>query len=241
MKANGADHSHSTPTSLDYLSQSSSRFRLAASMDPDSFAASFDLLHELANNRDEYQSDEVQLTCYHFPSSLLMLVDQTKEQVPKGVHLSRPSRNAVITCCLSYGMGVLSKHEDVKELFRLKRQMNVLTSGGNGHTHTEDAVLAKSIWDVFQKWGVSYRESSEDSRQGLYLSKTLKQAVFGIKTDLSLSLDSLVSICLQIALHEQDWVLAEMRTSMEGNIGQFFRAARIRRQIFQVLLRELEK
>lgn len=250
MKTNGAERSSYSSSSsslsstsplstLDYLSQSSSRFRLAAAMDPDSFAASFDLLHELSNNRDEYNSDEVQLTCYHFPSYLLMLVDQTKEQVPKGIHLSRPSRNAVITCCLSHGMGVLSKNEHISELFRLKRRMNVLTAGGNGHN--EDAVLAKSIWDVFQKWSVASRDSSDDSRQGLYLSKNLKQAVFGIKTDLSLSLDSLVSICLQISLHDQDWVMGEIRRDMDSNIQQFFRAARIRRQIFEILLGELEK
>jgi hypothetical protein len=216
-------------------------------MDPDSFAASFDLLHELANNRDEYSSDEMQMSVYHFPSSLLMLIDQTREQVPKGVALTRPSRNSTIVCCLSYGIGILGKHEDIQELFRLKRKMNVITTSSNGHpkdlehSYSQDSVLIQSIWDVFQQWGIESKDNSKSSRQGLYVSKKLKQAVSAVKTDLSLSLDSLVSICLQIAIHDQDWVLDELKTNMESNIGQFFRAARIRRRIFEVLLKELEK
>jgi len=208
-------------------------------MDPESFSSQFDLIQELAVNREEYVSDEVQCTIRRFSSDLSLLIDQCREQVPMGIgNYSRPGKNATIVCCISNGLNTLSKNEDIKELIRLKRKLvSILDPDKN-----QDAALVKSLWDIFSKFQVDslMGSLSHSDRQGLYLSTRLKQTIYSTVSELGINFDSLSSVCIQITLCEQDWVLPEMREGMEKCVNQFLRLGKTRRRIFEILLGELD-
>lgn len=231
-------HTSSHTSTLEYIRRSSSRFRSSPSSSPDTFSTPFDLLQELSTNREEYASDEVQLTAYKFPGSLLMVIDQTRQQVPLTSTSSRPGRNPTINACLSHGVGILSQHKDIKAIFKLRSQLLEMLNGPNGRS--KDVQLAKEIWNIFERF-LWVGHDSETRKQGLHLPEKLKQAVFAVKSDLGLSLDSIVILCIQLALHDQEWIHPEQQEEMKQSCDKFFRMMRVRRRMFEVLLAELEK
>lgn len=229
-------------------SPSLSRFKSAASNNPDTFSSTFDLLDELSRNREQYTCDEIQLTAYRFPVSLLMVIDQTRDQIPISItnksedyNLSRPGRNPTINCCLQHGVNLIRAHEDIKSIIRLRGRFIAIIRPEN--YQQRDADLAQAIFDAFEKFPLTVHDSSmsETRKQGLHLGKKLKDSIFGVRSELGVSLDAIVILCIQLSLSDAEWILPECRDRMRKSTEEFFRKVRVRIRMFEALLVELEK
>jgi hypothetical protein len=229
---------------------SNSRFTLACPTDPDSFAAGpeFDILSELANNREEYSPTEkdVQLTIYKFPSSLLMLIDQTREKVPMtGKHSSRPGRNPTLACCLSYGLQTVASNSDVREMVKLRARFSSLLSD-RAEDSTRDPIdlsMATAFYNFLDNFPCDIRDhsGSQSRKQWLSVGEKLKLALFNWKANLALSFDNFAVLCVQVALQEQTWILAEAREQMAKSVERFYRSVRVRQRFSEILLAEIER
>lgn len=254
---NGSTTSTSTSTStstippgLSSVTSAASRYTLACPTDPDSFAAGpeFDILSELANNREEYSPSDkdVQLTIYKFPSSLLMLVDQTREKVPMtGKHSSRPGRNPTLACCLNYGLQTIASNVDVREMVKLRaRFSNLLSDRAEDQTRDPiDLSMANVVFNFLDNFPCDIRDHSGSlcKKQWLSVGEKLKLALFNWKANLALSFDNFAVLCVQQALYEQPWILSEAREQMGKSVEGFYRSVRVRRRFSEILLAEIER
>lgn len=239
-----------SPASSSSPSVSASRFTLACPTDPDSFASGpeFDILSELANNREDYSPNDkdVQLTVYKFPSSLLMLIDQTREKVPMtGKHSSRPGRNPTLACCLNYGLQTIAANPDVREMMRLRARFSTLLSERAEDTTRDpiDLSMATAFYNFLDNFPCDIRDhsGSQCRKQWLSVGEKLKLGLFNWKSNLALSFDNFAVLCIQVALHEQPWILAEARESMAKSVEGFYRSVRVRRRFGEILLTEIER
>lgn len=220
--------------------QSKSRFTTTP-LTPLLFKPQFDLLQELRSNKDSYASEEVQLSIRSFPTSLILPIDQTRTRAIEKSRDSIPGRNLVIVVCLQRGIGLLARRQEIKDLIALKRKLSELDPE---RVDQDYADLIGSISLIFERFSMRVSDTEGDyRRQGVHLGKRLHNALFSMKSDLGISLDSLAVLCIQSTLCESDveWVFKEHKHSMEESIERFLKAAKRRVRLLKLLMEALEE
>lgn len=203
------------------------RLGTAVSFALSTLTPSFDILSELATNRDAYKG-ETQLSIYSFPEYLRTCLDRVRSRVDDKDRIGLP---ITLSCCIHCGFQTLSSHEDIRSLIKLKRDFDQLDN--------VDAWTLQEVASIFSSFPLSLPDNtlSQTRKQNLTLHDNMKDAVYSLCGDLGASFSIIGTLCVMIALSDQPAVLPETQQQMEVAIEGFFKRVTIRKIVLERLLR----
>lgn len=217
--------SSSKPSAKSHI-QSHNRVGGVAPLNPLTFVPPFDVLTELADNKDQYSGDEQQ-TIYNFPDYLRTALDRVRARV---VTTSKPGLSPTITCCMSYGLEALSACEDVKTLLALRDRCDL--------TDNPDSWLVEEVAAIFRFFPLTLPDYSLSlsHKQNVALTESVKKDTAKISSDLGTSFSAIAILSVMITLVDQPCVMKERRENIQRIIDGFLRRAKIRRGVMEALL-----
>lgn len=197
-----------------------------ASLNPDTFVPPFDVLNELAHNKEQYVGDQYQ-TIYGYPSYLGTSLDRIRARV---ITTNKPGMLPTITCCLSYGLETLGSHPDVVSLIMLKERFDLLEN--------VDSDLNDEVATVLRSFPLAIPDLafSRCTKQNVALTETLKKEVYRIAGELGVSFSVVVILSLMVTLADQPSVLKDRRDMINQCLERFLIRVKIRAKLIEALL-----
>lgn len=196
------------------------------------FSPPFDLLSELALNRDEYVGTE-SFTILDVPSYLRTCIDRTRARV---ISLSKPGLAITCAACITYGIRLISQHPDVKELMRLKEELDMI----EGKNIPLDDLEELNSWFRSFSICIPSHTAYTSSRSNIYLTEYLKLELFDLGSELGTSASKLATLAIMVTMADQtNIILMEHATILNQTIDTFLRRIQTRLKVGKILLEDL--
>ncbi len=218
-------------TSKSRVIPAQSRFK-PGSLDPSTYRPEFDAISELAYNRD-YYSGEHQLSVYSFPSYLRTCLDKIRAHSAQ-VGDSKPGISAAISCCVYYGMQCIQSNDDVKELLKIKEQLDL--------DDNLDSEYAEELAVWFRSFTMSVLDGSGtgSKRQSVYMPQELKQSVCAFSGEIGVGYSVTVTIAAMTTLSLQNHISKENKSLLDTAVDRFYHRIGLRREIAEVFFKRVK-
>lgn len=196
------------------------------------FSPPFDVVNELSVNRDDYVGNDP-FTISYVPSFLRTCIDRVRARV---VSVSKPGLAITCACCITYGIRLISHHPDIKELLRLKEQLDLIDSSNINMDDLEEL----AAW--FRSFPITVPSHSAYTarKHNIYLPEHLKLELFDLGSELGTGGTSLATLAIMVTMADQTRViLAEHAELLNYSIDAFLRRVQIRVKVGTALLESL--
>jgi hypothetical protein len=221
----------STVSSSSTLTTVSSPAKRAVSFHLTDLTPSFDVLSELAQNRDLYSGGDWSALCA-FPSALRAAVDRLRARVSGS---SKPGISTVLSCCIANGVQTIADHPDVQLLIETKGELDMADN-------TANATMVEEIsgWFTSFPLGVGNPSLGSVRRLNLTIPDEVRKQAHELAGNIGASFSSLCTLAVVVTLATQQAMIVSHGKDMARMVDTFFTRVKVRRVVAEALLEMLQ-
>lgn len=197
---------------ISYSSHSRSRFKRAASNNPDDFAPEFDLI-EVMREKERYVGDK-SLSVRTMPQIALSTIERIKSRMTYncGIH-------PICVACISYALDYFRSRDDIQLLLKMRKRQNRVPSNF-------PAIVDRSLKSFLSGFNVEI--PGDHSRINIKMPDPILGYVGDTAFELGIQTQKLVALCLCYTLSDQTCVLNDHKKEMESCLEKFYTSVQIR-------------
>lgn len=195
-------------------------------LDPREFDR-FNLAGRLRDVGGYYTGGEAYLSIVGFPDSLLTAIDKVRHRT--GV---KPSRSAVIACCVEHGTKVFNEDQDVHALASMQERFN--------NIDPEDGDAEEVVAGFFRSFSSEVAiPGGQQKRRNLRIPEDISRPLAGLAEKLGMTQSNLAVVLIMLTLSTQPEVNAQQRERMANIVIAFLRRVKLRARGTQALIEAL--
>lgn len=179
--------------------------RSSSSMDPRTFKPEFDVVNEIINNKDQYTGDSNFTTLYGIPHYVITSVRRVSQKINSRIG-SRPGVGAIVSCCLSYGLGAFEGDPVIKGWLAIRSELDSVGDGTDIYSLEETS-------SSFSHFPITTPDAmcTGTTKLSMPIPEEIKLTLHSLASDIGISQSSLGVFSLMLALSTQPHVLPKMR------------------------------